>query len=112
MQAGVVYYFRLKMIDKNGSFTYSNIQSANCSKGGGTIVIGPNPTTNYFTVRGMQDGKNKVQVYAANGQLVKEQDIQQNQGDVNIAHLAPGMYTVKITNLISETTVVSKLIKY
>jgi len=112
MQAGTVYYFRLKMIDKNGSFTYSDIRSASCSKGGGGIVIGPNPTTDYFTVRGMQDGKNKVQVYSANGQLVKEQDISQNQGDVNISHLAPGMYTVKVTNLISETTVVSKLIKY
>lgn len=111
MQAGVVYYFRLKMIEKDGSFTYSNIQSASCGKGGG-IVIGPNPTTDYFTVRGMQNGRNLVQVYAANGQLVKSQEINQNQGDVNIVHLAPGMYSVKITNLISETTVVSKLIKY
>lgn len=112
MQAGVVYYFRLKMIDKNGSFTYSTIQSASCSKGSGGITIGPNPATDHFTIRGMQDGKNSVQVYGANGQLVKFQEIQQNQGDVNITHLAPGMYSVKITNLISETTVVLKLIKY
>ncbi|MBL7701318.1 MAG: T9SS type A sorting domain-containing protein [Ferruginibacter sp.] len=112
MQTGLVYYFRLKMIDKNGSFTYSTIQSASCSKGRGVITIGPNPATDYFTIRGMQDGKNSVMVYASNGQLVKGQEFQQNQGDVNISHLAPGMYTVKVTNLISETTVVLKLIKY
>ncbi len=111
MQTGLVYYFRLKMIDNNGSFVYSTIQSASCSKGGGSIVIGPNPTTSYFTVRGMQNGRNLVQVYASNGQLVKGQEINQNQGDVNISHLAPGMYMVKVTNVISETTVVMKLIK-
>lgn len=112
MKDGEVYYFRIKMIDKDGSFTYSTIKSENCSKGNGGIVIWPNPTIDIFTVRNMQDGKNKVQVFAANGQLVKEQDINQTQGDINIAHLAPGMYTVKITNLISETSVVKKLIKY
>lgn len=112
MQAGTVYYFRLKMIEKTGAFTYSDIKSASCSKGAGGIVLGPNPTTDYFTIRGMQDGKNKVQVYAANGQLVHEQDIQANQGKVEIDRLAPGMYTVKVTNLISETTVAIKLIKY
>lgn len=112
MQQGVVYYFRLKMIDKNGSFTYSNIQSASCSKGNGGIVIGPNPTMNYFTIRGMQNGRNSVQVFAANGQIVKNLEINQNQGDVNIKHLAPGMYTVKVTNLISEAIFVTKLIKY
>jgi hypothetical protein len=112
MQAGSVYYFRIKMIDKNGSFTYSDVHSASCSKGSGGITIGPNPATDHFTVKGMQDGTNRVQVYAANGQLVKTDDIKQNQGDVNIANLEPGMYSVKVTNLISETSVVIKLIKY
>ena len=59
----------------------------------------------------MENGKNSILVYAANGQLVKAQVITQNQGDVNVSYLAPGLYTVKVT---SETgnTVVSKLIKY
>jgi hypothetical protein len=112
MKDGEVYYFRIKMIEKDGSFTYSTIQSANCTKGNGGIVIWPNPTVDYFTVRNMQDGKNKIQVYAANGQLAVEQDINQSQGKIDITGLAPGMYTVKITNLISETVVVKKLIKY
>lgn len=112
MQAGVTYYFRIKMIDKDGSFIYSDLRSASCTKGKGGISVGPNPTTDYFTVRGMLDGTNRVQVYATNGQLVANQDIKQNQGEVHIEHLAPGMYTVKITNLLSETTTVVKLIKY
>jgi hypothetical protein len=110
MQAGVTYYFRLKMIDNGGEFKYSDTRIASCSKGGG-IVIAPNPVKDKFNIRGMENGKNSILVYAASGQLVKAQSIAQNQGDVNIAYLAPGMYTVKITSE-SGNTFVGKLIKY
>ena len=111
MQAGVVYYFRLKMIDKSGSFIYSNIQTASCSKGGGGITIGPNPTTDFFTIRGMENGNNLIEVYASNGQLVKNQKSSKNQDDVDISYLAPGVYMVKITSE-AGNSVVSKVIKY
>lgn len=111
MQPGVIYYFKLKMIDKDGSFTYSDIRSLNCSNGKTGIVVAPNPVIDIFTVRGMENGKNIIAVYSSNGQLVKTQIIAQNYGEVNVSYLAPGMYTVKVT---SETgnTVISKLIKY
>jgi hypothetical protein len=111
MQLGVVYYFRLKMIDISGSFTYSTTESRSCSKGGGGIVIAPNPAKYKFTIKGMENGKNTIVIYAANGQLVKTQTSTLNTDNVDITNLAPGMYMVKIT---SETgnTVVSKLIKY
>jgi len=111
MQPGVTYYFRLKMIDKDGSFTYSDIISLSCSNGKTGIVIAPNPVIDKFNIRGMENGKNTVTIYATNGQLVKTQMIAQNQGDVDIAYLAPGMYTVKVTSQ-TGNTVVSKLIKY
>ncbi|MFM6924860.1 MAG: T9SS type A sorting domain-containing protein, partial [Ferruginibacter sp.] len=111
MQAGVVYYFRLKMIDKSGSFIYSNIQVASCSKGGVGITIGPNPTTDIFTIRGMESGKNLIEVYASNGQLVKSRESRQNTDNVDITSMAPGIYMVKITSE-AGNTFVSKLIKY
>jgi hypothetical protein len=111
MQAGVVYYFRLKMIEKSGSFVYSKTESRSCSKAGGGITIGPNPTTDFFTIRGMESGKNMIQVYGSNGQLVKNQVSSVNQADVDISYLAPGIYTVKITSE-AGNTVVNKMIKY
>lgn len=110
MQAGVVYYFRLKMIDKDGSFTLSDIRSLSCSKGKAGIVIAPNPVKTSFTISGMENGKNSILVYAANGQLVKTLVSTKNNDDVDVSYLAPGLYTVKVT---SETgnTVVNKLIK-
>ena len=100
------------MIDKNGSFVYSNIQSANCSKGNGGIEIAPNPAKDHFTIKGMEAGRNFILIYNANGQLVKTQDSKLNNDNVIISNLAPGAYMVKITNEKSGNTVVSKLIKY
>lgn len=111
MQAGVVYYFRLKLIDKDGSFKLSDIRSSSCPKVGGGITIGPNPTTDFFTVRGMPTGKNLIVVYASNGQLVKTQTSSKTQDDVDISYLAPGIYTVKVTTE-AGNTVVNKMIKY
>lgn len=111
MQPGVTYYFRLKMVDRDGSFKYSDTRSLNCSKGNGGIVIAPNPVRDVFNIRGMENGKNTVVVYAANGQLVKTQVIAQNQGDVNIYNLAPGVYSVKVTSE-AGNSVTSKIIKY
>jgi len=99
------------MIDKSGSFIYSNIQSANCSKGGVGITIGPNPTTDIFTVRNMENGKNQIAVYASNGQLVRTKETKQNTDNVDISSMAPGIYMVKITSE-AGNTFVSKLIKY
>ena len=111
MQAGVVYYFRLKMIDVGGAFKYSDTRSSSCSKGGGGIVIAPNPAKDNFTIQGMESGRNIILIYAANGQLVKTQTSTTNNDDVNVSYLAPGMYTVKVTSA-AGNTVVSKLIKY
>lgn len=48
-----VNYYRLKMIDKDGKFTYSPVRIANVSKNNLPFVIAPNPasssTTIYFT---------------------------------------------------------------
>ncbi len=111
MQTGEVYYFRIKMIDKNGSFTYSNVLSSDCSKGGGGIIIAPNPVVDKFMIRGMENGKNTILVYGANGQLVKTQTSTTNNSSVNISYLAPGMYTVKVTSE-KGNTVIRKLIKH
>lgn len=111
MEAGKTYYFRLKIIDKDGSFKYSDIRSASCAKGSGLdIVIAPNPVRNQFKITGMETGRNLVTIYAANGQLVKSLVIAQSQGDILVNELSPGLYMVRVT---SETgnTVVSKLIK-
>ena len=110
MQTGVIYLFRLKMIDKDGSFKYSDIRSLNCTTVKG-IVIAPNPVVTKFVITGMEKGKNIVAVYDASGQWMKTELITQSQGAVNIFNLEPGFYTVKITSE-NGNTVIKRIIKY
>lgn len=98
MRTGITYYFRLKMIDKGGSFKYSDIRSSSCGDAKVDITIRPNPVLDKFQVKGMENGINTITVYAANGQLLMTQQIAQNEGFVNVSKLAPGMYMVKITS--------------
>ena len=109
MQPGTTYYFRLKMIDKDGSYKYSEIRSSNCTSKG-SIVIAPNPVINSFTIRGMEAGRNVINIYAANGQLVKAQISNQVQDKVYIYNLAPGLYAVKVMSE-KGNMVVEKIIK-
>jgi len=109
MQSGVVYYFRLKMVDKDGTFRYSDIRSLSCS-GKVEIMIMPNPVKDRFYITGMASGINNISIYSASGQLVKTQAIQQTQGYVDISNMPRGMYNLKITAASGFVTV-EKLIK-
>ncbi len=109
MQPGVQYYFRLKLMDKDGSFKYSDVRTLSCD-GKGVITIAPNPVIDRFSIAGMESGKNTIVIYAANGQQVKTQIIPQSQGYVYIQNLASGMYSVKVISEKGNITV-GKIIK-
>ena len=111
MQAGTSYYFRLKMINIDGSFTYSDTKYTDgCSKGRGGILVGPIPAKDNFTIQGMESGKNLIMLYADNGQLVKTQTSTINTATVDISTLPIGVYALKITSAAGNTVVV-KVIK-
>jgi hypothetical protein len=110
MQPNTQYYFRLKMIDKDGSFKYSDVRPLMSCEGKGVITIAPNPVIDRFSIAGMENGKNTIVIYAANGQQVKTQIIPQAQGYVYIQNLAAGMYSVKVISEKGNVTV-GKIIK-
>ncbi len=110
MQAGTQYYFRLKMIDKDGSFKYSDVRTLTCDGKGTIITIAPNPVADQFVISGMENGRNTISIFTSNGQLIKTQTIAQPQGYVKISNLAAGMYSVKIISEKGNVTV-GKLIK-
>lgn len=109
MQPGVQYYFRLKLMDKDGSFKYSAVRTISC-EGKGVITIAPNPVIDRFSIAGMESGKNTIVIYSANGQQVKTQIIPQAQGYVYIQNLTAGMYSVKVISEKGNITI-GKIIK-
>jgi Secretion system C-terminal sorting domain len=111
MESGVVYYFRLKMYKKDGTFTYSEIRTLSCIDTKSQIAIVPNPTnTGAFQVRGMGKGKNTVSIYSNDGKLIRTENVINNK-DINISNLASGTYVVRILNE-NGTASVERLVKY
>lgn len=110
-------YYRLKQIDLDGKFAYSNIASVYFSKDNSSFVsIYPNPvkdqtTIDFYTVRA---GKVKMEVYDSKGALVSSQTYNSvtgmNRTTIDVQSLSTGIYTLKCYTS-NELIGVTKLIK-
>lgn len=106
-------YYRLKMLDIDGKFTYSNIVSVSFT-GSDTrsIVVAPNPATENINVRftGQATGVYRMEIRNAAGQLVitKSVSIWQQGNQVETIQRTPGMtsgiYTVYVFDAADKKT--------
>ncbi len=108
--AGLIYY-RLKMVDMDGTFKYSNIdlirleQSQDLVK----VIAYPNPATAEIRVTIPDSWQNKMvsySIYNLNGSLVKAKtnnNAQQTE-TFGIADLSKGVYIINTTNGSDNTT--------
>ena len=97
MESGTVYYFRLKIIDFNGTFNYSDIQIVSCIDKQ-EITIKPNPTIDIFRISNMEKGKNAVSILSSDSKLIQQFDFTTTSADISLAKYAKGVYIVKIQN--------------
>ena len=99
--SGLIYY-RLKMVDIDGRFTYSPVRIIRLEEQTQTIAITtyPNPVTSELriTVPGNWQGKKVTyEVFNGNGRL-SEKLVSANSSQtetVNVSNLAPGFYIVR-----------------
>jgi hypothetical protein len=92
------WYFRLKMVDADGNFSYSAIQQVIIGGSSTAASIFPNPATSYTVLRhAAGSGNETVDLYSMTGALVKSQKVQANaiQTTVQLAGLAKGVYQVR-----------------
>ncbi len=110
METGVVYYYRLKMLDKDGSFTYSVIRQLSCNDVKTQITIAPNPVYDVFKISGLAKGKNTITLSSTDGKMIKSQISSGTVVQVDISHLSKGIYIVRILNE-DGSVLISKVIK-
>lgn len=91
-------YYRLKQIDKDGKFDYTKVLRVNRNSLSATVLIYPNPVREMLHVNfGRNINTVNVQLYNSQGQLVLTQVIMlQSSLQVNVKHLAAGIYSLKI----------------
>jgi len=105
-----INYYRLKIIDKDASISYSPTVRVN-NKGKASVVsVYPNPAASYIMVQLAEDRNEKVSVSISNseGKIVIQQqytNLNSNLIKLQIAQLAKGNYFVKVATSQEESTI-------
>jgi hypothetical protein len=113
---GGAAFYRLKMVDIDGRFTYSPIVSGSCTSAAMPLAVYPNPahTEATATLSVRQSAGAKILIYSAGGQLISEHiwDLQPGINNYllpEVAMLAAGSYFVKV--MLNGTSMQAQLIK-
>lgn len=90
-----VSYYRLKMVDQDQTFAYSQIVSVDfAGTGNAPVVLYPNPVTDKLYIRSGNRRLSKVQLHSLSGTHLYTSG--ENQAVVDVAKLAAGMHWVTI----------------
>jgi len=92
--SGITYY-RLKQVDNDGAFSYSNT-IALVTGNGNTFVVSPNPFNSSIKVHALAQKPYAVKIFSIDGRLVAEKSFSGSETSVDLSALANGMYLLKL----------------
>ncbi|RZM08981.1 MAG: T9SS type A sorting domain-containing protein, partial [Pedobacter sp.] len=94
-------FYRLKKVDQDGSFEYSNVILLKVNSNQGTITVYPNPTTSSLNV--LLGGLNDNSIVTASisdmsGKIVRQVKLRKNAATINfnVEQLPAGVYNLRI----------------
>ncbi len=111
-RGGVRFYYRLKMLDKDGQFTYSPIRSLTINHSSLTITLFPNPAKDNLQVQIDSDKPTtlQMQVLSLDGKVLLSNGFSAAEGSslrsINIGALQKGSYFLKVISADKEDQVV------
>ncbi len=113
--SNTVVYYRLKQIDFNGSFEYSETRSVNLNSSNIEIPVifnlFPNPASQYINIISDQPLQQfQVNIFNQNGSLIRN-FIMNGSIKVDISDLKPASYHIIITDKVNEKQYQYKLVK-
>lgn len=101
-------FYRLKMVDKNGSYKYSSTIIIK-TKGNLILELSPNPVHDQLRVNGLQ-GNGMIYVYDASGRRLVSQIVAQSQTQLlDLSALKNGVYVLEYLN--GEQSEIQKFVK-
>jgi Secretion system C-terminal sorting domain len=113
-----VVYYRLKMVDLDGSYTYSQVVVLKRGFGSSKLNISPNPASSNATMRFRIERSASADIIIADlsGKIVSQRKINLQSGENNIslpelAKLTNGVYSIKLVTegeVITDRIVVNK----
>jgi Secretion system C-terminal sorting domain len=107
-------YYRLKQVNFDGKYTYSNIVSLEKIKEKGNLKIYPNPLSNqpFLTIDLSEYSPNQatISIFEANGRLIHQNTEGGDIAKISVNDWAKGLYLIRLTTNDGKT-VVSKFVK-
>lgn len=91
-------YYRLKMVDLNGAFKFSDVKSLDFS-GERLVYLYPNPASGIFYISGNDSGTYNIELYDVLGKMVLNSV---GKTAINISELASGVY---LANVLDENNI-------
>ncbi|MCX6187228.1 MAG: T9SS type A sorting domain-containing protein, partial [Bacteroidetes bacterium] len=105
-----IRYYRLKMMDYDGNFKYSNVIKVSNENVGNEVTVFPNPTSEKISISNsnLNFASMSFKVMNLTGEVVKVGTASINE--INVSDLAAGMYMISVTDEANEAITV-KFIK-
>ncbi len=88
-------FFRLKMVDADGNFTYSPVQKLSLPCNLTTVQVYPNPAREQTLITGLKAGM-QVQLINAQGQKLWSQKVSNSALPVSLSAFSSGLYMVQV----------------
>lgn len=103
--AAVVYYYRLKMTDTDGTFRYSPVVSVDLNST--AIKVFPNPASHHLTIQlNTSGGKTEVTMFNAYGTVVKRVNVERASSlTIPVQDLAAGFYTIQVMKADGQSSI-------
>jgi glucose/arabinose dehydrogenase len=113
----LILYYRLKIIDVDGSFKYSKVISVSLNDLVGKVTVAPNPvhSTTTISITGKENGKVKWSLFDNTGRVLFNNEISVKRGaktqfSLSMEKLSAGTYYIKLSGAgISRKIKVQKL---
>jgi hypothetical protein len=104
--ANGINYYRIKAIDKDGSYQYSVTKSITHSKNGKVpYSVYPNPAVNEIKIANLV-GNTQISIMDVAGRVVlRRNNITNAITSIDIAHLTNGIYAIVISNEVETQTI-------
>jgi len=104
-----ITYYRLKMIDNNGQYSYSNIIELKSIKNAGDFIVLTNPAKNIIIIKTNAFSliNTKASIINSEGAEVKSFALKQGTQTIDVSTLSSGLYYIK-TELVTRKVVISK----
>ena len=101
-----INYYRLKLVDVDGTFKYSAVRSVKFSNSI-SIAIMPNPTTDRVFITSSEGGVlQSVVLYATNGKLLQQVNNFALGKSIDLSSYAPSVYILKLVDKNGSTEVI------